>query len=211
MFHVALRGPEGESVRLQEALNGRGATGSMTAPFRTLPVEGVGGGVLVGGMADGADAVGVLLSAVRSRRWVGALVIAGRTDTVGAPTDGITEPPRETGPAVARAARRNGRTAVVLGADLEGRAAADPDLAADLRMVEAALDLVAVLEARRSVPQQAAGRLVDAGLSQREAAAELGVSQQAVHSRLRHGFWNETRLVLDGLLPVLARLGRTGQ
>ena len=47
-------------------------------------------------------------------------------------------------------------------------------------------------------------RLVDAGLSQREAAAELGVSQQAVHSRLRHGLWNETRLALDGLLPLLA-------
>ena len=72
-------------------------------------------------------------------------------------------------------------------------------------------DLVAVLEARRSGPQQAAGRLVDAGLSQREAAAELGVSQQAVHSRLRHGLWNETRLALDGLLPLLERLGRTGE
>ena len=211
MFYVALHGPEGENVRLLDALNGRTAAGGMVGPFRTVQVDAVSGSVLGGRMAEAPDAVGVLLSAVRSRRWVGALVIEGRTRVVGAPGDDIAEPPRETGPAVARAARRSGHTAVALTGVVGESAAGDPDLQSDLRSVEATLDLVAVLEARRSGPQQAAGRLVDAGLSQREAAAELGVSQQAVHSRLRHGLWNETRLALDGLLPLLERLGRTGE
>ena len=211
MFYVALHGPEGENARLLDALNGRTAAGGTVGPFRTVQVDAVSGSVLGGRMAEAPDAVGVLLSAVRSRRWVGALVIEGRTRVVGAPGDDIAEPPRETGPAVARAARRSGHTAVALTSVVGESAAGDPDLQSDLRSVEATLDLVAVLEARRSGPQQAAGRLVDAGLSQREAAAELGVSQQAVHSRLRHGLWNETRLALDGLLPLLERLGRTGE
>ena len=211
MFYLALHGPEGENARLLDALNGRTAAGGTVGPFRTVQVDAVSGSVLGGRMAEALDAVGVLLSAVRSRRWVGALVIEGRTRVVGAPGDDIAEPPRETGPAVARAARRSGHTAVALTGVVGESAAGDPDLQSDLRSVEATLDLVAVLEARRSGPQQAAGRLVDAGLSQREAAAELGVSQQAVHSRLRHGLWNETRLALDGLLPLLERLGRTGE
>lgn len=211
MFYVALHGPEGENARLLDALNGRTAAGGTVGPFRTVQVDAVSGSVLGGRMTEAPDAVGVLLSAVRSRRWVGALVIEGRTRVVGAPGDDIAEPPRETGPAVARAARRSGHTAVALTGVVGESAAGDPDLQSDLRSVEATLDLVAVLEARRSGPQQAAGRLVDAGLSQREAAAELGVSQQAVHSRLRHGLWNETRLALDGLLPLLERLGRTGE
>ena len=206
-----VEGPEGENARLLDALNGRTAAGGTVGPFRTVQVDAVSGSVLGGRMAEAPDAVGVLLSAVRSRRWVGALVIEGRTRVVGAPGDDIAEPPRETGPAVARAARRSGHTAVALTGVVGESAAGDPDLQSDLRSVEATLDLVAVLEARRSGPQQAAGRLVDAGLSQREAAAELGVSQQAVHSRLRHGLWNETRLALDGLLPLLERLGRTGE
>ena len=211
MFYLTLHGPEGENARLLDALNGRTAAGGTVGPFRTVQVDGVSGSVLGGRMAEAPDAVGVLLSAVRSRRWVGALVIEGRTRVVGAPGDDIAEPPRETGPAVARAARRSGHTAVALTGVVGESAAGDPDLQSDLRSVEATLDLVAVLEARRSGPQQAAGRLVDAGLSQREAAAELGVSQQAVHSRLRHGLWNETRLAHDGLLPLLERLGRTGE
>lgn len=211
MFYVALHGPEGENARLLDALNGRTAAGGTVGPFRTVQVDAVSGSVLGGRMAEAPDAVGVLLSAVRSRRWVGALVIEGRTRVVGAPGDDIAEPPRETGPAVARAARRSGHTAVALTGVVGESAAGDPDLQSDLRSVEATLDLIAVLEARRSAPQQSAGRLVDAGLSQREAAAELGVSQQAVHSRLRHGLWNETRLALDGLLPLLERLGRTGE
>lgn len=211
MFDVALQGEATDRSALVDALNAEGAVGSLRRPFEIGQVGRAGTGSVVGRVGEASDAVGVLLSAVRSRRWAGALVVAAETGPDASSSAGGPQRMRDAARAVERAAHRSGRTAVVLGADLEGRAAADPHLAADLRMVEAALDLVAVLEARRSVPQQAAGRLVDAGLSQREAAAELGVSQQAVHSRLRHGFWNETRLVLDGLLPVLGRLGRTGE
>lgn len=211
MFDVALQGEATDRSALVDALNAEGAVGSLRRPFEIGQVGRAGTGSVVGRVGEASDAVGVLLSAVRSRRWAGALVVAAETGPDASSSAGGPQRMRDAARAVERAAHRSGRTAVVLEADLEGRAAADPDLAADLRMVEAALDLVAVLEARRSAPQQAAGRLVDAGLSQREAAAELGVSQQAVHSRLRHGFWNETRLVLDGLLPVLGRLGRTGE
>lgn len=211
MFDVALQGEATGRGVLIDALNAEGAVGSLRRPFEIGQVGRAGTGSVVGRVVEASDAVGVLLSAVRSRRWAGALVVVGGTGPDAPSGAGGPQRMRDAARAVERAAHRSGRTAVVLGADLEGRAAADPDLEADLRMVEAALDLVAVLEARRSAPQQAAGRLVDAGLSQREAAAELGVSQQAVHSRLRHGFWNETRLVLDGLLPVLERLGRMGE
>ena len=77
---------------------------------------------------------------------------------------------------------------------------------ADLRCAEATLQLVATVERRRSADQHAAGRLVEAGASQREAAAELGISQQAVHSRLRHGLWHESRTAVAAVLPLLERL-----
>ena len=77
---------------------------------------------------------------------------------------------------------------------------------ADLRCAEATLQLVATVERRRSDDQHAAGRLVEAGASQREAAAELGISQQAVHSRLRHGLWHESRTAVAAVLPLLERL-----
>lgn len=89
-----------------------------------------------------------------------------------------------------------------------GRAdrASDAGREADLRCAEATLQLVATVERRRSDDQHAAGRLVEAGASQREAAAELGISQQAVHSRLRHGLWHESRTAVAAVLPLLERL-----
>ncbi|MCV7693157.1 hypothetical protein M3C51_001405 [Micrococcus luteus] len=84
--------------------------------------------------------------------------------------------------------------------------ASDAGREADLRCAEATLQLVATVERRRSADQHAAGRLVEAGASQREAAAELGISQQAVHSRLRHGLWHESRTAVAAVLPLLDRL-----
>jgi DNA-directed RNA polymerase specialized sigma24 family protein len=75
-----------------------------------------------------------------------------------------------------------------------------------LEAVEAGLQLLAELEFRRSDEGQDAGRLVDAGLTQREAAEQLGITQQAVSSRLRSGLWHETRRLASVAAHQLAGL-----
>jgi len=75
-----------------------------------------------------------------------------------------------------------------------------------IAVCESALQLLGALERRRSESQQEAGRLVEAGASQREAAAVLEVSQQAVHDRLRNGLWHETRGLAASVAALLVRL-----
>ena len=108
-------------------------------------------------------------------------------------------------PAERRRARRAPGRLVLPHGRRPGRAS-ETGREADLRCAEATLQLVATVERRRSDDQHAAGRLVEAGASQREAAAELGISQQAVHSRLRHGLWHESRTAVAAVLPLLERL-----
>ncbi|RVW08863.1 hypothetical protein EGT67_15265 [Prescottella agglutinans] len=64
--------------------------------------------------------------------------------------------------------------------------AEDPDAAQD---ADTALSLVALLVARRSPQGQAAVDLMQRGLTQAEAAAELGISKQAVSQRLSAAGW----------------------
>lgn len=59
--------------------------------------------------------------------------------------------------------------------------------------IEAELQLIALLDARRTESSAEAGKLVAEGLSQQEVAARLGVSQQAVSQRLASGLWHESR------------------
>jgi DNA-directed RNA polymerase specialized sigma24 family protein len=98
--------------------------------------------------------------------------------------------------AVERAKHSPGRVAVSASspAPLPGEAQpAGAGGAGLIEAVEASLQLLAELEYRRSEEGQDAGRLVDGGLTQREAAERLGITQQAVSSRLRSGLWHETR------------------
>ncbi|MCV7526356.1 hypothetical protein [Micrococcus luteus] len=150
--------------------------------------------VTLDGMAAG---VGLALWAVRSGSWAVLLDPEGNYDKQSALSH-ITAGERR------RARRAPGRLVLPGG----GRAdrAAEAGREADLRCAEATLQLVATVERRRSADQHAAGRLVEAGASQREAAAELGISQQAVHSRLRHGLWHESRAAAAAVLPLLERL-----
>jgi len=146
---------------------------------------------------DAAAAVGLSLWAVRTGSW--AVVLAPGAgwdqDPAGSHLDAADR---------RRARRAPGRLALAPGQ--HPARAAGSAREADLRCVEATLQLVATLEQRRSGDQHAAGRLVEAGASQREAAAELGISQQAVHSRLRHGLWHESRTAAAAVLPLLERL-----
>src|SRR5699024_1676779 len=57
--------------------------------------------------------------------------------------------------------------------------------------VEAELQLVSLLQSRRSESSAEAGKLVAAGLTQQEIAMKLGISQQAVSQRLASGLWHE--------------------
>ena len=150
--------------------------------------------VVVDGMAA---AVGLALWAVRTGSWA---VLLDPEDALDKDSllSYLTTAERR------RARRAPGRLVLPGG----GRAdrASDAGREADLRCAEATLQLVAAVERRRSADQHAAGRLVEAGASQREAAAELGISQQAVHSRLRHGLWHESRTAVAAVLPLLDRL-----
>ncbi|NHQ57885.1 hypothetical protein G9B47_05545 [Micrococcus luteus] len=150
--------------------------------------------VTLDGMAAG---VGLALWAVRSGSWAVLLDPEDALDK-NSLLSYLTTAERR------RARRAPGRLVLPGG----GRAdrASDAGREADLRCAEATLQLVATVERRRSADQHAAGRLVEAGASQREAAAELGISQQAVHSRLRHGLWHESRTAVAAVLPLLDRL-----
>ena len=144
-----------------------------------------------------AAAVGLALWAVRTGSWAVLLDPECGSDKDSA-LSYLTPAERR------RARRAPGR--LVLPRGRRPDRASDAGREADLRCAEATLQLVATVERRRSADQHAAGRLVEAGASQREAAAELGISQQAVHSRLRHGLWHESRTAVAAVLPLLERL-----
>ena len=144
-----------------------------------------------------AAAVGLALWAVRTGFWAVLLDPEGGQDKNTPLSYPIPSERR-------RARRAPGRLVLPHGRRPGGASETGRD--ADLRCAEATLQLVATVERRRSGDQHAAGRLVEAGASQREAAAELGISQQAVHSRLRHGLWHESRTAVAAVLPLLERL-----
>ena len=179
------RGPD-RVAGLLDGLNAEGPEHGVVRPFqRTAGDE-------VQGMLDRPETVvGLALSAARSGHW-----------SVGIGVGPVREPvPEETragaGPAfecardaVERAKHAPGHVAVT-SAEPPGPSGADA--ARLLEAVEASLQLLAELEHRRSDEGQDAGRMMDAGLTQREAAERLGVTQQAVSARLRSGLWHETR------------------
>ena len=144
-----------------------------------------------------AAAVGLALWAVRTGSWAVLLDPEGTPDKDPSLSH-LTPAERR------RARRAPGRLVLPHGRRPGGATEAGRE--ADLRCAEATLQLVATVERRRSGDQHTAGRLVEAGASQREAAAELGISQQAVHSRLRHGLWHESRTAVAAVLPLLERL-----
>lgn len=59
----------------------------------------------------------------------------------------------------------------------------------EAQRLEAELQLVAEVNGRRTEASRTAGLLIDEGLSQRDAAQRLGITQQAVSSRLASGLW----------------------
>jgi hypothetical protein len=63
--------------------------------------------------------------------------------------------------------------------------------------IEAELQLLALVNARRTKTSAEAGTLVSQGLTQQQVAARLEISQQAVSARLASGLWYETTRLTD--------------
>jgi hypothetical protein len=141
------------------------------------------------GAADPAAAVDAVVRLLRGGGWrIG--VGAARGD------DG----------AVALAARRALEAASRRPARLAVRGT-DPEAAADAQAVLAAL---AVVLARRSPAAWAAVDLVAAGATRAAAAAELGVSRQAVAQRLAAGAWDLECELRPTAARLLARAAAAG-
>ncbi len=82
----------------------------------------------------------------------------------------------------------------------------------ELERIEAELQLMGAVAARRTQTAVEAGLLVRSGKTQSDVAQALGISQQAVSSRLAHGLWYEVehlrRLTVLALEDVHATLER---
>lgn len=148
-----------------------------------------------GCLASAAEAVGFILSAARSSTW-------GLHLAVFAPHSGNGEALHdETGVrrvlalaslAGPKALRAPGGVRVEIARNEQLTGAKDTP---EVGPIESALQLVCAIERRRSDEGQEAGLMINSGKSQTKAALDLGVSQQAVSSRLQAGYWYESRKV----------------
>lgn len=156
----------------------------------------------VQGVVDRAEmVVGIALSAARSGHWSVGIGVGQVRQPLPAETRAGAGPAFEYARiAVERAKHSPGRVAVA--------GPVGDEVSVLLEATEASLQLLAELEHRRSEDGQDAGLLVDAGMTQRKAARELGVTQQAVSSRLRTGMWHESRRLASVVSGMLERVDR---
>jgi hypothetical protein len=166
-----------------DLLNGTVAT--------VLAFERTAGDEFQGVLAEPDAVVGVVVLLVRQGGW-----------SIGIGAGAVQTPlPRSTRAGAGQAflsARRAVEAAKQRPTRLAVRGAVPPD-AGD---AQAVLSALAVVVERRSDPAWEAIALVDGGKTQAEAAAELGISRQAVGQRLAAGLWDLER----DLRPTAARL-----
>jgi hypothetical protein len=159
-----------------------------------LAFERTAGDEFQGVLADAGEVVDVVLRLVRLGGWsIG--VGAGPVQT---PLPSSTR--AGAGPAFL-SARRAVDAAKHRPTRLAVRGAVPPE-AAD---TQAVLSALAVVVERRSEQAWEAIALVDAGRTQAEAAAELGISRQAVGQRLAAGLWDLERDLRPTATRLLAR------
>jgi hypothetical protein len=156
-----------------------------------LPFERTAGDEFQGVLAEPADVVDVVLGLVRDAAWsIG--IGAGPVQT---PLPSSTR--AATGPAFLSA-----RRAVEAAKQRPTRLAVRGSVLADAGDAQAVLGALAALVERRSPQAWEAIELVSAGATQAQAAAQLGISRQAVGQRLAAGLWDLER----ELRPTAARL-----
>ena len=167
-----------------------------------LPFQRAVGDELIGAVTDPAAAVDVALRALRERRWnvgVGVGALRGADGTAGVPASGDLDDVG--GPGLA-AARRAVEAAAVSTARIplavRGR---DDEAAAE---AEAVLRLVGQLVWSRSDAEWAVLDLLVPGVrgQQKQAAAALGITAQAVSQAVQRSFWAEEH----ACRPAAARL-----
>lgn len=168
-----------------------GALNSLADVPALLRFERTAGDEFQGVLDDPAVVVGVVLDLARAGGWsIG--VGAGPVQT---PLPGSTR--AGAGPAFVAA-----RAAVEAAKRRPARVAVRGAASTPAGDAQAVLTALAVLVQRRSEQAWEAVQLVTAGRTQAEAAAELGITRQAVGQRLAAGFWEVER----DLRPTAARL-----
>ncbi|MFL4477147.1 hypothetical protein ACIPUB_02590 [Paeniglutamicibacter sp. ORCA_105] len=138
------------------------------------------GDELQGVLDDGVMAVALALDVAHTGEW-----------SVGIGVGSVQTPmPRETragrGPAFEYA-----RDAVERAKNSSGALALSGP-GPEAERIEAELQLLTLVNARRTKTSAEAGTLVSQGLTQQQVAARLEISQQAVSARLASGLWYET-------------------
>jgi hypothetical protein len=178
------RGPDRVAAAL-DRLNRPGAVATVLAFERTAGDE------FQGVLAAADDAVAVVLDLVREGGW-----------SIGVGAGPVQTPLPESTRAGAGAAFVSARRAVETAKQRPARLAVRGAVPVDAEDAQAVLTALAVLLQRRSPAAWEAVALVEAGRTQAQAAAALGVSRQAVGQRLAAGAWELER----ELRPTAARL-----
>jgi hypothetical protein len=155
-----------------------------------LGFERTAGDEFQGVLADPDDVVEVVLQLVRSGEW-----------SIGVGAGPVQSPLPPSTRAGAGAAFLSARRAVDAAKHRSSRLAVRGVVPADAGDAQAVLTALAVIVERRSDQAWEAIALVGAGQTQAEAAAQLGISRQAVGQRLGAGLWELER----DLRPTAAR------
>ncbi|MFD1211697.1 sigma factor-like helix-turn-helix DNA-binding protein [Arthrobacter sp. GCM10027362] len=144
------------------------------------------------GVTDSAAiASGIALELASGGQWSVGIGIGGIREPLPANTRaGAGEAFERARAAVTAAKAAPGNIAVSGASPLAGQA-------------EAVLQLVSSVARKRSKLSAEAGLLVDEGLTQREVADRLGISQQAVSSRLHSGLWHECQRAAEVATSLL--------
>ncbi|MDO5744315.1 MAG: hypothetical protein Q4P23_07580 [Micrococcaceae bacterium] len=147
------------------------------------PFERTAGDEVQGVLQDGVVAVRLALDVARTGDW-----------SVGVGVGNVELPMPEQTRAGRGPAFEQARHAVERAKNTNGSLALSGP-GPEAERLEAELQLVALVNARRTETSDEAGILVSRGLTQQQVAARLGISQQAVSARLASGLWHEaTRL-----------------
>jgi hypothetical protein len=156
-----------------------------------LPFERTAGDEFQGVLADPAEVVDVVVQLVRLGGW-----------SIGVGAGPVQTPLPESTRAATGVAFLCARRAVDAAKNRPARLAVRGAVPVDAGDAQAVLTALAVLVERRSDAAWEAVSLIEAGRTQAQAAAELGVSRQAVGQRLAAGAWELER----ELRPTAARL-----
>lgn len=192
---------------IDRAGTGRDELAARYAGRLMLPVDRTSGDEVQALVADAATALDMVLLLTRAGHWSVGLGIG----TVRTPLPRATR--EATGPAFIAArdavtAAKRSATRFALVADpptARPDDASPPDLP-DAAETEALVTLLLLARERRTPQGWDVVDRMDGGATQREVAAELGITPQAVSTRLRTTGWRAERAAVPGLVALLAHL-----